>query len=403
MDVYVARQPIFRKNKKIYGYELLFREGLSNFFPNVEANLATSKVLSNTFLSMGIDEITGGSPAFINFPEDLLVKKVPLLFAPGMLMVEILEDARPSPELIQACREMQQKGFTIALDDFSYRPELEPLIGLAKIVKLDFRAAGEEALKDSVRKLAAYPVSLLAEKVETYEEFDKARAMGFTLFQGYFFSKPEVLQGKDISGSQMTLMQIMAEANKEDFEFRKLESVMGRDVAISYKLMRYVNSAFFRRVNQISSLRQAIIMLGERQIRQFISLIAMSQLSSHKPSELIRSSIVRAKFCELLGGGNGDGTEPSELFTLGLFSMIDAILDKPMDQVMEKLPLSTPMKDALVHGKGKLSDYLALSTSYEKGDWERVSALTDVMGLPFELLPQCFKQALTWANAFAGL
>lgn len=402
MEVYVARQPIFRKNKKIYGYELLFREGLSNYFPNIDGNLATSKVLSNAFLSMGIDEITGGTPAFVNFAQDLLVKRVPLLFAPGALMVEILEDVKPTPEVLQACREICEKGFALVLDDFTYRPDLQDLIALAKIVKLDFRVTDPEEIKSSVRKLAAYPVSLLAEKVETYEEFDKAQAMGFTLFQGYFFSKPEVMQGKDISSSQMTLMQIMAEANREDFEFQKLENIMGRDVAISYKLMRYVNSAFFRRVNEISSIRQAIVLLGERQIRQFISLIAMSQLASDKPSELIRSSIVRAKFCELLGSGKGHDMDSSELFTLGLFSLIDAILDNSMEQLMAKLPLSSALKEALVHGKGKLSDYLALVISYERAEWERVSAMADILGLKLEDLPHSFKGALDWANAFAS-
>ncbi|MEW6669924.1 MAG: HDOD domain-containing protein [Thermodesulfobacteriota bacterium] len=403
MEVYVARQPVFRKNRKVYGYELLFRDGISNCFPSIDGDLATSKILSNAFLSIGIEEITGGAPAFINFTEKLLVERVPLLLSPGLVLVEILEDIKPTPDLLQACREMQEKGFTLVLDDFTYRPDLQDLIALSKIVKLDFRATDPEELKWSVRKLAAYPVSLLAEKVETHEEVEKADQMGFSLFQGYFFSRPEVLVGRDISSSQMALMQIMAEANKEEVEFRKLEAVMGRDVAISYKLMRYVNSAFFRRVNQISSIKQAIIMLGERQIRQFISLIAMSQLSSDKPSELIRSSIVRAKFCELLGSSNGNSIDASELFTLGLFSMIDAILDKPMEEIMERLPLSAPMKEALVDGKGRLSDYLSLSISYERGEWERASSTANNLGLAFEVLPGCFKDALGWANAFAGL
>jgi EAL and modified HD-GYP domain-containing signal transduction protein len=402
MEVYVARQPVFKKDMKVYGYELLFRDGLSSCFPGIDGNLATSKLLSNAFLSIGIEEISAGSPSFINFTEKLLVGGVPLLFAPGTLFVEILEDVKPTSEVLRICREMRDKGFTLVLDDFTYRPDLQDLVALSKIVKLDFRASDPEELKRCVRKLAAYPVSLLAEKVESHEEYERAARMGFSLFQGYFFSKPEVMKGKDISSSQMTLMQIMAEANREEVEFQKMETLMGRDVAIPYKLMRYVNSAFFRRLNPISSIKQAIILLGERQIRQFISLIAMSQLSTDKPSELIRASIVRAKFCELLGNGDGHEIDSSELFTLGLFSMIDAILDKPMEEIMSRLPLSGPIKDALVHGKGRLSDYLSLSVSYERGEWERVSAMADVLDLNPELLPQRFKEALGWANAFSS-
>ena len=403
MEVYVARQPIFRKNKKILGYELLFRNGISNAFPGIDGESATSKVLSNSFLSIGIEEITAGAPSFINFPEAFIVKKIPLMFSPKTLVVEILEDVHPSAEVVTACGELSRRGYPLALDDFSYKPEYRALLPHANIVKLDFRALSKVGIRETIRDLKAFPVDLLAEKVETYDEFQSALEMGFSYFQGYFFSKPEVLSGKDISIPKMNLIQIMAEANKEDFEFEKLERVITRDLGMSYKLLRYVNSAFFRRRESISSIRQAIALLGERQIRQFVSLIAMSNLAQEKPSELIRSSVIRAKFCELAGRLEGGKLDVDELFTLGLFSLIDAVMDDSMKTLMLKLPLADEIKKALISGEGVLGDYLNLVTSYERADWKTAVLASSKLGLKEERLPRHFIEALSWANSLSDL
>jgi EAL and modified HD-GYP domain-containing signal transduction protein len=400
MDVYVARQPIFNKNKKIYGYELLFREGPANFFSGIDGNTATSKVLSNSFFTIGMEKITGNKLAFVNFTRDLLIRYVPMLFPNNIMVVEILEDVEPEEDVIAVCQDIASKGYHIALDDFFFRSEMEPLIAVANIVKIDFRATSWDNIGKYVEKLSTRHTYLLAEKVETHEEFQKALGMGFHYFQGYFFSKPEVLAGKDITSAQMNLLEIMAEVNNDDFKFRKVERIIERDVAISYKLLRYINSAYFRRVNEIYSISQAIVLLGENGIRSFLSLIAMTRLASDKPDELIRSSIIRAKFCELIGKMSRANVKPSELFTLGLFSSIDAILDDTMESLMAKLPLSEALKSALIHGKGALSNYLDLAMSYEKGDWGRVSELQASMNLDEDQLPLYFIEALSWADAF---
>jgi EAL and modified HD-GYP domain-containing signal transduction protein len=403
MDVYVARQPIFTKNKKIYGYELLFREGLSNFFPDVDGDMATSKLLYSSFFTIGVEKITGWKVAFINFTRDLLINRVPLMFPKERIVVEILEDVEPEKDLIKACQEIAGKGYDIALDDFFYKAELKPLIGLADIIKFDFRLTPLEEMAKIVKKLAEYDVNLLAEKVETPEEFKKALEMGFNYFQGYFFCKPEIIRGRDIQSSKMTLLEIMTTANKKDFRFHELEKIILRDVAISYKLLRYINSVYFRRVSNISSIKQAIVLLGEKGIRRFVSLIAMAKLASDKPDELIRTSIIRAKFCELIGKMNGVRVNHSELFTLGMFSLIDAILDDSMESLMEKLPLSEDIKNVLVHGKGKLKDYLDLTVAYEMGDWEKVSETAVSLNLDEANLPDSFMEALTWADGFSNL
>ena len=263
MEVYVARQPVLDKNKRTFGYELLFRGGMTNVFPEIDGDRATSELLSNSFFSIGIEKITGGKKALINFTEELLIRRLPLMFPRDKIMVEVLEDVEPGREVIEACRELVEKGYKMVLDDFFYKPELEPLIALAKIIKVDFIAMPLSEIRNLVVRFAGNGVALLAEKVETHEEFQQALEMGFEYFQGYFFSKPQILKGKDISPSRLTLLQIIAEANKPGFSFDELEKLIRQDVSISYKLLRYINSAYFRRAQEISSMRQAIVLLGD--------------------------------------------------------------------------------------------------------------------------------------------
>ena len=399
MDVYVARQPIFKRNKKILGYELLFRDGVSGFFSGEDGNIATSNVLSRSFISIGIEGIVGNNPAFINFTRDLLLKQIPQMFPKERLVVEILEDMMPQDDVINACRELHQKGYTIALDDFFYKSGMKPLVALADIIKFDFRSSPIETIREDIKRFSRYNIKFLAEKVETNEEFQTALDMGCEYFQGYFFSDPETIKGKDISSAQMNLLRIMAEANKRDFSFDKVESIISRDVAISYKLLRYINSAFYRKEAKVSSIKQAMLLLGEKGIRSFLSLIAMTKLGQNKPDELIRSSVIRAKFCEQLGDEKGSSIDSSELFTLGLFSSIDAILDDTMENLIGKLPLSDELKDALIHGEGELNNYLCLTVSYEKGDWEGVSNFSNYIQIDDQVLPRYFITAINWADA----
>jgi EAL and modified HD-GYP domain-containing signal transduction protein len=403
MQVYVARQPVFNKKKKIFGYELLFRGGMANAFPDIDGDTATSKLLSNSFLSFGIEGITGGKKALINFTQELLIERLPTMFPPESVVVEVLEDVAPTSEVIAACQEISGGGYQLALDDFLYTPELEPLIALAGIIKIDFRSTAIEEIEGYVDKLSSYPVKFLAEKVESHEEFSQATEMGFEYFQGYFFSKPEVLKSKDISTSKISVLQIMTEANKEDFNLEQLEKLINRDVAVSYKLLRYMNSAYFKRLNEISSIGQAIVLLGEKGIRRFVSLIVMAKLVDKKPDELLRASIIRARLCELLGGGCDCGLDPSELFTVGLFSLIDAILDDKMEALMQKLPLSPNIKGALVERNGHLADYLSLAASYEIGNWSGVSQAAARIGINENKIPEYYVDAVRWADSLANI
>ncbi len=399
MEIYLARQPIFNRSKNIYGYELLFRNGFSNVFPDIDGNTASSKVLSNSFFCMGIEQITGGNKAFINFTQDLLLQKVPSLFPSKHLIIEILENIVPTEDLVLACREMSEAGYPLALDDFIDDPALEPLIAMAQIIKIDIRAQPMDSIPDVLDRLSCYPLKFLAEKVETYDEYEKCLKMGFDYFQGYFFSKPEMLKAHDISPARISLLQIMAEVNREEIAFNALETLISRDVSISFKLLRYINSAYFSRGQEISSIRQAILRLGEAGIRRFIPVVLMASFSDNKPDELIRASVIRGRFCELLCENTTTRLRSPELFTLGLFSLIDAIMDEPMTSIIEKLPFSTDIRKALISNTGEMARFLDVARAYETGDWAAVSAAAENIHIEGDRIPMLYWDAVVWTDA----
>jgi len=403
MDAYVARQPIFTRAKKIFGYELLFRNASARFDPSVSGDDATSTVLDNSYFNIGMDQLIGNKKSFINFTEKLLLKKVPLLLPHDGTVVEILENIAPTDELVAACREMSQKGYQFALDDFKYTPEWQPLVEIADIIKFDFRASTPEEIQAYMDAIGPREgLNLLAEKVESYEEFQRAKELGFEYFQGFFFCKPEVIKGREIPNSQLSLLQIMAEVNRPEFDFAQLEKLIAPDVTLSYKLLKYINSAFFAKAQDIVSIQQALVYMGESEIRRFVSLIAMSNLARGKPDELIRASCIRGKFCELLAVETGAAASAAQLFTLGMFSLIDAIVDQPMAVVMKDLPLAEEIKSALVFRKGPLVGYLGLMEYYERGQWGLMSRVANALSIPEAKLPRLYLQACQWANSFPG-
>ncbi len=396
MDVFVARQPIFDQDRKIYAYELLFRTGMSNAFPGVDGDEATSSLLSSSFFTVGIEQIASGHKAFINFTEDMLVSGVPAMFPPECVVVEVLEDVQPNDAVIGACRDLAAKGYILALDDFVYADNLTPLIELAQIIKVDFRLTPLEEIKEMVVTLRQYPCKLLAEKIETYEEFTLAKDMGFVYFQGYFFSKPEVLKNKDIPTSQLALLQLIVEVNRAEFEVPDIEKLVNQDISISFKLLKYLNSAYYSLPQPITSIRQAIAFLGERGTRLFVSLIATSKLSEQKPDELIRTSCIRARFLESVS--REKNLDSSDFFMLGLFSLLDAILDASMETLMQQLPLSPAITEALAYKKGEFFPYLQLIEFDGAGEWDKLDAAMEQLNFDELKIMDFYLDAVRWAD-----
>lgn len=402
-DIFVARQPIFKRNRKIYGYELLFRSSLTNFFdPSQDGSQATSKVITNSFLLIGMNKLTEGKRAFINFPEELLCDKSPLLFSKDVAVVEILEDVNPTDEVVNACKEIRENGYILALDDFIGNPGYEPLLEIADIIKIDIYGMDRTKLNNIVHNLARYDAKLLAEKVETNEEFELCKKLGFYYFQGYFFSKPKVVSGKDIPGSKLHYFQIIKQIQDVNYNFISLANTLSHDVSLSYKLLKYVNSAGFGAGKKIESLERAISMMGEKSLRNWLSLMMLSYLAHDKPNEVLKLSIFRAHFCEMLGQLCQAGREFSgECFTVGMFSFLDAMLDKPMEEILSELSLSEHINDALLKkGKGNHRIILALVEKYEKGNWKHVAQLAKAAKLSADSLPPFYDAAWTMVQQY---
>ncbi|MEW6518403.1 MAG: HDOD domain-containing protein [Thermodesulfobacteriota bacterium] len=401
--IFIARQPIFRRNGRVFGYELLFRSGLDNFFDaGQDGEQATSRVITNTFSLIGISKITEGKKAFINFTGDMLIKEYPALFPQRITVAEILEDVHATREVIEACRNLVAKGYILALDDFIFCEERLPLVEIAHIIKFDVRALSMEELRLNLQKVAPYNVKLLAEKVETIEEFDVLQDMGFTFFQGYFFSKPKIVQGRDIPGSKLQYLKIIRAIQDENYNFKKISEFIAHDVSLSYKLLRYVNSAAMRRRVEVTSLQSAVALVGELTLRKWLSLMMLSYMADDKPQELLRLTLLRARFCEQIGEKMGRGRDFAlTCYTVGMFSLLDVLLDQPMGKVLQPLSLSHDIVATLTGEETTAyAVILRLVKAYERGDWLDVTRLaSDVNGV-FDYLPLFYENALDDVRSF---
>ncbi|MBU0482194.1 MAG: HDOD domain-containing protein [Proteobacteria bacterium] len=403
MEMYIARQPILDGNKRLQAYELLYRGAAHYALGQISGERATTSLLTTAFLTEGIEKISSSKPCFINFTEELLLKKVPLSFPNNLVVIEVLEDVPPSPAIIAVCKEFVEKGYVLALDDFIHHRNLEPLINLAKIIKIDFSLTKGTDLERVRYKLANRDVKLLAEKVETLQEFEQAMKLGFTFFQGYFFGKPQMIQSKEIPASKINLLQLLAEVNRKSTTIKTLKEIFSRDVGMTYKLLRYINSAYYYLQKKIESVAHAIVYIGEQGVKRFVILLLVSEIATDKPVELLKLSVVRARFCELLAGESRVWPDSSEVFLLGLFSMIDGLLDTPMKEVMEKLPIDEAIKDALMKKTGPLVPFLTATDAYERNEMEKCLKAFTALGVEPKNVPDYYLTAVAFADSLTRI
>ncbi|GAB60148.1 EAL and HDOD domain-containing protein [Rheinheimera nanhaiensis] len=398
MYFYAARQPILDRNKELYAYELLFRDGLENAFPDIDGDEATSRMVEGSQFTFGLDDFLGDKPGFINFTLDTLIKKYPSMLPKEQVVVEILETIQPGKRLLAECQALKEKGYVIALDDYIHQPVWRHFYPFIDIIKIDFRSTSTDTINQIKAAIADFShIKLLAEKVETNEEFQLAMDLGFSYFQGYFFSKPEMMQSKALSPAQMTLAELLYETSKSDMDLNKITQVFQRDVHLSYKLLRYSNSAIFKRRAEIETIKQALVVLGQVELKKFLSLLFTAQISSDKPAELMRMSMTRARFAEGLAQLHGK-VDTDKAFLTGLMSLMDAILDEPIDSVMSKLPLAKEIKEALIEKKGTLADYIKLIQFYETAQWHEASTAINALQLANDKVPDAYHTAVQWAN-----
>lgn len=391
---YIARQPILNKDKQTVGYELLFRDGPKNTFPEIDPEQATSRLLSDHFLSTHYATL-GDKLGFVNFPYQSLLNKVPTLFPAESLVVEILEDCPPTPELLAAVKEMHELGYTIALDDFVPSKEWKTFLPYVSIIKFDIRAVPIPKAQMFMDRLAGSNIAFLAEKVENYDEFAQALKAGFDYFQGYFFSKPEMIQRKSLEPAFMTVIQLLTEIAQPELDYQKIESLITKDVTMSYKLLTYVNSSSLVQ-NKIQSFKQALAYLGEEKLRKFISLVAIASTQDDKPEYLYGLSIQRARYCELLIRKQPEQVGMGQAFLVGMFSLLDSLLDRPIDQIVNEIPVDETIKLALIKGEGILGRLLSLVIAYEQAEWSKVQSLCTELKLERSAMSECYDQSVKW-------
>lgn len=399
MYCYLARQPIFDTTQNVFGYELLFRDGLQNSFPNINADEATSKLITEHHLLMGVEKITGGHQAFINFSADTLIHHFPTSIDPDSMVIEVLESVPISMELLTACKELHRMGYKLALDDHDFDPKWDIFLPYVSYIKVDVRQFNILQISKYISRVRHHQgVTLLAEKVETQQEYEKLLQLGFKLFQGYFFARPEMLKHKKIASSKLNLLLLIAESTKERLEFDKLSQIVERDLGLSYKLLRFVNSASFAREQPIGSLKHAMIYMGEAELKKFIALLALANLKEDGPNELLNMSIVRARFCDQLASLMGDPENPPAAFLTGLFSLVDALLEQPLAQLLEDLPILPEIKAALLQHQGRLGHYLQLTLAYENGLWQQQQQLSESLFGNSKDLNLLYLDAVSWAH-----
>ncbi len=397
--LFVARQPIFTREGDVFGYELLFRSGAENVFGVADGNHATAELIASDIPTFGLEQLSGGKPAFINFTREMLLGDYCTLLPRGTV-VEALEDIEPDDDVLKACRRLRADGYRLALDDLSSTDGYEALLDLADIVKVDFRLLAPEQRAPLTRELRAGSgrAQLLAEKVETPAESGEAMDLGYDYFQGYFFSRPTMFSGREIPPFKLNLLELTHAVRKPDFDFAEVEAIVKRDVSLSYKMLRFANSAAYGVRQRIKSIRHALVMLGQEEVGRAVSLLAIAGLGADRPEELAVRSLTRATLCEAIHPLLDPVGERVDFFLLGMFSLVDAILERPMNEIVPLLPTSAAVDAALLGREGPLGDVLQLVEAYERANWGRVSELTDRLRLPAGALTAPYLSAVRLAD-----
>lgn len=398
MNVCVARQPIFDRDMSVYAYELLYRSEKGLYDPSIDGDAQTGEVIFNTLVCMGVDEMLGGKKAFVNFTKETIMNDLPRLFSTEVLVVELLEDIVPDPDFLKRCTELKESGYDLALDDFVSSYEYEDMVEMVQIIKVDFLLTTLAERETIVKKYSDRKVLFLAEKVETQDEYNKARDMGFDLFQGFFFSKPVLVSGDDVKPFPSTLALVLRELSEEEPSYDNLEATLKHDFSMTFKLLKLVNSAAFYSRNKITSIRHALTMLGFKEIKKIFSLMLLRDVGRDQPRELIRLSLVRARMCENVAKKSTLKDRAPEAFLLGLFSSMDRIMNKTMKTLVADLPLEEDVTNALLTKKSPFLPLLFMARQYEKGDFKGAQTLIKHLNVDFKTVQDSYIEALAWTT-----
>ena len=406
MEIFIGRQPIFNLHEQIVAYELLYRNKDSNSFPMVDSDVATVNVLINSFVNIGIDEVTKGRPCFVNFTENLLIGPLTDYLEPAKIIIEILEDVPITKTLVSRMQELKSRGFQIALDDFVLNEDVhiyDELFRYTDYIKVDFLSSPLlERMEIENKVKTKFPhIKLLAEKVETRNQFDLAKHSGYVLFQGYFFEQPQVIKSTDLPVNKLQYFQIISLLRDNEPNVNVIAENIERDIALSYKILQLINKSTKRSKSKVRTIKQAVLMLGLSELKRWIYLLAMKENIVYGESdvfeELMRRSLFRAKVCEEVAKINRKQNY-SEYFLIGLFSLIDSLLRRPMNNILQQLPFSEELAETISGGKTTMSPYLALSVALSKVDWDKVEKYRVELGLSEQQVLQIQTKSDEWVE-----
>jgi EAL and modified HD-GYP domain-containing signal transduction protein len=395
----VARQPVYDAAMAVVAYELLYRESASALKAMVtDARRTTLRVIANAALEIGLDRLAGGLPVHITFPRELLMSGEQLLpVQPGRVVIQVLDDMPATPDVIESLRSLRAHGHPIAVSDFSSRESGHALLGMADIVKIALSREQGDDLARTVKELKGRGLKLIAEEVETIEQFERCMELGFDAFQGGFLQHPETFRAVRVPSSKIGVLRLLTELSKPESSIDEIEQLVSQDMSMSYRVLRCINSSFYNLPRQVESIRQAIVILGMDPLRQLCSLVALQGFDD-RPPNLIVVAMARARMCEQLGRIIG-AADTGPYFISGLFSMLNVLTGVPIKQLVDELPLAPAIVNALVAEEGELGAALHCVRAYERGRWKEVS----FCGLPQSVIRAAYVDAVFWAEETRAL
>ncbi|MBK7878678.1 MAG: HDOD domain-containing protein [Planctomycetes bacterium] len=392
-ETWIGRQPIFDRQLSTHAYELLFRSPHVASPSDVPGSAATAQVIVGALADVGLDRVVGPLPAFVNVTRAFVVGEYPLPLPPERVVLELLEDIDGDREVLLGVERLRSQGFKLALDDVTdVRPGIIPLLRRVDLVKVECLHRSPDDLAAIVERLRPFQTKLLAEKLETQRELEVCQQLGFDYFQGYFLERPNVVKTQVLSPVRLQLLKLLAELQAPDASFERIEETVRVDLALSVKLLSCANSAMYGVARRIDTVRDAVVLLGLENTRNLVTLILLSRIED-KPPELLLLAMTRARMCESLAQRRRR-PDPRSAFTVGMFSLLDAILDQPMTKILDALPLGVPAKEALTERKGDLGNLLDAVVGCERGDWIQVERHLGEEAPVFD----CFLDSVAWAT-----
>jgi c-di-GMP-related signal transduction protein len=404
MELFIARQPIFDTKKNVFGYELLYRLNTENKFIASDGDFASASVILNCFNVIGVKKLTDNKKTFVNFTKTLLTEGIATIFPRDILVIEVLEDIHGDTQILEYCKNLKELGYEIALDDFVFNEKFLSLCNLADYIKIDFKITPVNLQKQLLSIIATKKMKLIAEKVETIEEFVAAKKLGYHYFQGYFFCRPVIYPFKDIAPLKISYLRLLEKTSKQDMDFDELSNIISQDVSLSFSLLKLINSAAFFLQSKVTSVKQALVILGENETKKWLTLIILKGLSDDPNAEIINYTLERARFMynisDKYGKVNEKVVDADEAFFTGMLSTLDVLLNRHLDEVLSEMPISSSIKEAIINKTGAIGAMLKFTEYYQKGQWQELEEILHNININASDVLELYADAVLWSNKF---